>query len=44
MRGRSCVTQLVLFHHHWTKALDDGSQVDFVFFDFVKAFNTLSVT
>lgn len=29
---------------HWTKALDDGSQVDFVFFDFVKAFNTLSVT
>ena len=29
--GHSCVTQLVLSHHHWTKALDDGSQVDVVF-------------
>lgn len=25
--GCSCVTQLVLSHHHWIKALDDGSQV-----------------
>ena len=23
VRGRSCVTQLVLSHHHWSKALHD---------------------
>lgn len=40
--GRSCVTQLVLSHHHWSKALDDGLQVDVVFLDFAKAFDRVS--
>ena len=42
IRGRSCATQLVLTHHHWTKALDDGLQVDVVFLDFTKAFDRVS--
>ena len=42
IRGRSCATQLVLTHHQWTKALDDGLQVDLVFLDFAKAFNRVS--
>lgn len=40
--GCSCVTQLVLSHHHWIKALDDGSQVDVVFLDFAKAYYRVS--
>ena len=27
VKGRSCITQLVLTHHMWHKALDDGLQV-----------------
>ena len=42
IKGRSCVTQLVLTHHHWAKALDDGCQVDVAFLDFSKAFDTVS--
>ena len=42
VRGRSCVTQLVLSHHHWYKALDDELQVDVVFMDFAKAFDRVS--
>ena len=34
MTTRSCVTQLVLFHHQWTKAFDAGNQVNEVFLDF----------
>ena len=34
MTARSCVTQLVLFHHQWTKAFDAGNQVNEVFLDF----------
>ena len=39
MRGRSCITQLVLVHHMWCKTLDDGLQVDAVLLDFAKAFD-----
>ena len=39
VKSRSCATyQLVLPHHQWTKALEDGLQVDVVFLDFAKAF------
>ena len=38
VKGRSCITQLVLTHHMWHKALD-GLQVDAVFLDFAKAFD-----
>ena len=36
VKGRSCETQLVLTHHQWAKALDEGSQVDVAFLDFSK--------
>ena len=39
VKGCSCITQLVLTHHMWHKALDDGLQVDAVFLDFTKAFD-----
>ena len=42
IRGRSCATQLVLTHHQWKKALDDGLQGDGVFLDFSKAFDRVS--
>ena len=42
IKGRSCVTQLVLTHHYWSKALDAGHQVDAVFLDFSKAFYKVS--
>ena len=39
VKSRSCATyQLVLTHHQWTKAVEDGLQVDVVFLDFAKAF------
>ena len=39
VKSRSCATyQLVLTQHQWTKALEDGLQVDVVFLDFAKAF------
>ena len=40
--GRSCPTQLVLSHHKWSKALDEGKQVDVVFLDFEKAFDRVA--
>ena len=43
IKGRSCVTQLVLTHHYWSKALDAGHQVDAVFLDFSKAFDKVSL-
>ena len=42
IKGLSCVTQLVLFHHQWTKALDAGNQVAEVFLDFSRALDKVS--
>ena len=39
VKGRSTATQLMLTHHKWAKALDEGHQVDVVFLDFSKAFD-----
>lgn len=39
IEGRSCETQLVLTHHQWALALDEGRQVDVVFLHFSKAFD-----
>lgn len=39
VKGRSTATQLILTHHKWAKALDEGHQVDVVFLDFSKAFD-----
>ena len=42
VKGRSCETQLILTHHHWATALDQGRQVDVVFLDFSKAFDKVN--
>ena len=42
VRGRSCTTQLVISHHQWSKALDEGRQVDVIFLDFAKAFDRVA--
>ena len=42
LRGRSCTTQLLLVHHDWAMALDNGGQVDEVFIDFAKAFDLVN--
>ncbi|PFX27691.1 RNA-directed DNA polymerase from mobile element jockey [Stylophora pistillata] len=42
VKGRSCVTQLILTYHHWAKALDGGCQVNVAFLDFSKAFDRVS--
>ena len=44
VKGKSCETQLVLTHHHWVTALDEGRQVDVAFLDFSKAFFWLPTT
>ena len=40
-KHRSCETQLALYSHDILKALDQGSQVDAVFLDFRKAFDSV---
>ena len=42
IKGRSCMTQLILTHHHWAMALENGCQVDVAFLDFSKAFDRVS--
>ena len=42
VKGKSCETQLVLTHHQWVTALDEGRQVDAAFLDFCKAFDKVS--
>ena len=41
VRGRSCVTQLLESLESWTKILDDHGCLDVVYFDFMKAFDTV---
>ena len=41
IKRRSCVTQLILTHHHWAMA-DHGCYEDVAFLDFSKAFGRVS--
>ena len=36
---RSCEMQLLTVMEHWTRCIDDGSSIDVVYLDFLKAFN-----
>ena len=40
--GRSCVLQLLVCLEDWTSQLDAGAEVDIIYTDFSKAFNTVS--
>ena len=42
LKGKSCQLQLLESLEDWTSALDSGSDVDIIFYDFKKAFDTLS--
>ena len=42
MKGRSCPTNLVSFYDKATRLVDEGKAVDVVYFDFSKAFDTVS--
>ena len=42
VRGHLRVIQLVLSHYQWSKALDEGRQVDVIFLDFAKAFDRVA--
>ena len=42
VKSRSCETQLILTHHQWATALDQGRQVDVVCLDFSKAFDKVN--
>ena len=42
IQGRSCQLQLLESLEDWTTSLDNGSDIDIIFYDFKKAFDTLS--
>ena len=42
IQGRSCVTQLLPVLDSWTLALDEGGNIDTIYIDFAKAFDTVS--
>ena len=41
IKGRSCVTQLLAVLDKWTEALDMGNNLDAVYLDFAKAFDSV---
>ena len=41
-KGKSCQLQLLESLEDWTKSLNNGTDVDVIFYDFKKAFDTLS--
>ena len=41
---RSCVAQLLECFEEWTTLLDEGEDIDIVYFDFSKAFDSISKT
>ena len=43
MKGKSCPLQLLEVLEDWTNALDNGNELDILFYDFRKAFDTLPI-
>ena len=41
VHGRSCVTQLLAVLDAWTNTLDEGGNIDAIYLDFAKAFDTV---
>ena len=40
--GKSCITQLLAAANYWTSSLEAGNSVDILYFDFAKAFDSVS--
>ena len=38
VRGRSCITQLLVYLDDWTEMLDSGESIDVIYMDYAKAF------
>ena len=43
MKQRSCLTNLLECFESWTQALDEGFEVDVIYLDYKKAFNSVPV-
>ena len=41
VHGRSCTTQLLAILDKWTEAIEQGENIDAIYFDFAKAFDTV---
>ena len=39
MSKRSCKTQLLSIMEHWSRVIDDGTNIDVIYLDFQKAFD-----
>ena len=44
MNGKSCTTQLLDVYENVGKCLDEGKQMDMIFLDFSKAFDSVNHT
>ena len=42
LKGRSCLTNLLVFFDHITQKLDDGEEIDVCYLDFQKAFDSVN--
>ncbi|CAH8657915.1 unnamed protein product [Dicrocoelium dendriticum] len=42
LKGRSCITNLLLTRHEWLQALNKGQSVDVIYIDFSKAFDKVN--
>lgn len=42
MKGRSCITKLLLSKHEWLQALNQGKSIDVIFIDLNKAFDKVN--
>ena len=42
MNGKSCTLKLLEVTEDWTEAVDNGKELDAIFYDFRKAFDTIS--
>ena len=41
-KGLSCALQIIDVIDNWTKVIDEGDRIDMAYFEFAKAFDTVS--
>ena len=40
--AKSCITQFLVAANYWTSSLEAGNSVDILYFDFARAFDSVS--